>query len=483
LVVENAVPRRAMINVWCLTNKAAVNADHFDTLARLAGQINTRRGLGRLLLGLVSTSGVLLDSNETAARPQDGKPKRANSTGKTEDLGPKNDKRGNTKDSRQKHRQHKACRSCRKRHKGRCTKRRRDGISCGTCQVCQDGDCIRILEGNECGGQAPPAYCYETLPNEYLRTDVAALIGFNEPSGAEAKRQEIVDFLWKGNGLPTSEAVDVKVDVPNPITTLSISNLASVDELAVEVGERMSYVYHFRPSNQNDRLMLYHAGHSEQLFMAGGDHTIRHLIEQGFDVLGFYMPGFGPNSPLPPAPNRHDAFAHQETMRFTPLVYFLEPVVVVLNYITAQHIFSDIGMIGISGGGWTTTLCAAIDPRIRRSYPVAGSLPLYLRTPPCSSELEPGDWEQSRSGLYATVDYTALYVLGAYGQDRQQVQVLIQYDSCCFWGVRYRAYEPQVQRVVHDLGSGSFSVLLDSTTRGQHGITLWTLQQLFPNSG
>lgn len=33
-------------------------------------------------------------------------------------------------------------------------------------------------------------------------------------------------------------------------------------------------------------------------------------------------------------------------------------------------------MVGLSGGGWTTTDYSALDPRITLSLPVAGSLPL-----------------------------------------------------------------------------------------------------------
>ena len=36
-------------------------------------------------------------------------------------------------------------------------------------------------------------------------------------------------------------------------------------------------------------------------------------------------------------------------------------------------------MIGLSGGGWTTTVAAAIDPRVGLSIPVAGSLPFDMR--------------------------------------------------------------------------------------------------------
>jgi hypothetical protein len=63
-------------------------------------------------------------------------------------------------------------------------------------------------------------------------------------------------------------------------------------------------------------------------------------------------------------------------------VLFLEPPIVALNALLATRDDRDIGMIGVSGGDWTTTWIAALDPRIRESVPVAGSLPLFLHTPP-----------------------------------------------------------------------------------------------------
>ena len=38
----------------------------------------------------------------------------------------------------------------------------------------------------------------------------------------------------------------------------------------------------------------------------------------------------------------------------------------------------DVSMIGLSGGGWTTRMAAAIDPRIKLSIPVR-SAPLYIQ--------------------------------------------------------------------------------------------------------
>jgi hypothetical protein len=133
-------------------------------------------------------------------------------------------------------------------------------------------------------------------------------------------------------------------------------------------------------------------------------------------------------------------------------------------------------MIGVSGGGWTTTLYAAIDPTIQSSYPVAGSLPLFLRTAPCNDS---GDWEQAGPSLYNKVDYMDFYILGAYGKGRKQIQMLNHYDSCCFEGIRYVTYENTVKSVVNKLGKGAFDVFLDSSFRYDHKISLYALEHVF----
>ena len=113
-------------------------------------------------------------------------------------------------------------------------------------------------------------------------------------------------------------------------------------------------------------------------------------------------------------------------------------------------------MVGLSGGGWTTTLYAAIDPAIRYSFPVAGSIPLYLRTGGSV-----GDKEQFLEAFYRLAGYPDLYFLGAYGPGRKQIQILNRRDDCCFGeaqhktssaGLAYepafRVYEKQVQQAL-----------------------------------
>jgi hypothetical protein len=115
-------------------------------------------------------------------------------------------------------------------------------------------------------------------------------------------------------------------------------------------------------------------------------------------------------------------------------------------------------------------VAAAVDPRIRVSVAVAGSLPLYLRTPPCASDRETGDFEQHHEPLFAIADYLDLYVLASHGFARAHLQVLNQYDACCFSGIRFLTYRDVVKDVVRGLNRGRYDVFLDSSHH-QHQIS------------
>jgi len=116
--------------------------------------------------------------------------------------------------------------------------------------------------------------------------------------------------------------------------------------------------------------------------------------------------------------------------------------------------------MGLSGGGWTTTLIAALDTRIQHSYPVAGSLPLYLRN---FENRNWGDYEQWLPSFYESIEYLDLYVMGAHGAGRSQTQTLLKFDTCCFGLEETPAYVASVQDAVRTAGSGSFDFWLDDT--------------------
>src|SRR5262249_54058794 len=123
-----------------------------------------------------------------------------------------------------------------------------------------------------------------------------------------------------------------------------------------------------------------------------------------------------------------------------------------------------IYMVGVSGGGWTTTVAAAIDPRILISVDVAGSLPLYLRPRggPCVKPGDAGDMEQYHPAFYAIADYLDLYVLGSAGRGRGHLQVLNQFAPWCFAGVGSRTYEPILTEIIRGAG-GRYALYLDSS--------------------
>ena len=308
-------------------------------------------------------------------------------------------------------------------------------------------------------------------PRNALITLAFALFFLDRTSAQElaAKRQRLIRFLWGEAGFPAAQT-------PHSVTKgiadsryAGLTNLAGVAErveVRMEFGAR-SIIYLFHPRSSNGQLLIYHQGHGGDFFR--GVNTIRFFLRHGYAVAAFAMPLLGMNGQLViETPDgsitlrQHNDLRVLESDVFSPLKFFVEPVTVFLNYAVEEYAYDMVAMVGLSGGGWTTTLAAALDPRIARSYPVAGTLPLYISPG--------GDYEQTHPGLYALANYPELYVLGTYGGMRRQIQVLNRYDPCCFGGTGFRLYEEQVARTAQRVGNGLFSVFLDDTHR-EHKIS------------
>jgi pimeloyl-ACP methyl ester carboxylesterase len=103
--------------------------------------------------------------------------------------------------------------------------------------------------------------------------------------------------------------------------------------------------------------------------------------------------------------------------------YFVEPVILTINYAKKVLGYKRIIMMGLSGGGWTTTMAAALDPRIELSIPVAGSIP-------CSFDHTSIDFEQFCERPYNQVcDYECQYVLASLEASRYSVQIIHEFVS------------------------------------------------------
>ena len=303
-------------------------------------------------------------------------------------------------------------------------------------------------------------------PAEYLDVDVDALNTVRSDADVADKRAALVTFLWGEAELPQSAPADVAKAIADE-RYADIEALDSIDKLTVRMDYGLeSHIYHFQPKTPNDAVVLYHQGHRGDFHLSKAQ--IAQFLESGYAVVAFAMPLLGLNNqPVVPLERFGNLkLIDHDNMKFLtpdaghPLQYFVEPVVAAINYLASEHSYAAISMAGISGGGWTTTIVAAIDTRIGKSFSVAGSYPLYLRS---NSRRDWGDYEQTVPELYRIANYLELYTLGSVGEGRSQLQVYNQLDSCCFGGTKWETYAPSVAGRVAELGSGEFRVFLDDT--------------------
>jgi hypothetical protein len=309
---------------------------------------------------------------------------------------------------------------------------------------------------------------YEKIAPLYTQTDVAQLISINTPEEALERRQQLIDLLWGELGLPQRQPDEVKRGVPVSDFT-DEDNLQRVDRLIVKMDFGLdSVVYHYIPKDGNGKLVFWHEGHDEP----DSSEYIRQFLDKGYAVLTFFMPLYGENSKpvvfIPRLGNIQltfqDYFVFLEPENGHPVKYFMEPIVVGLNYIEQEYDYDHIAMTGYSGGGWSTTLAAAIDPRIQSSFPVAGSYPIFLR-----EYRDRSHYEHQLPELYTLANFLELYVLGGYGEGRMQMQILNQYDPCCYAGIKGELYRDEVSARVKVLGAGSWELFIDPYD--QHGIS------------
>jgi polygalacturonase len=321
-------------------------------------------------------------------------------------------------------------------------------------------------------------------------------IRLNTPAGVRKKQVDIIRAIWGTDRMPERSDVVVTPNIKSPLSPNS--SVARVDRFEIPVEAEIKagtepvkdLAYFFIPVKRNNRLVLLNPGHSCKLTSPPDsdnriEQTVTGLLQSGFDVLAVFMPhvseegcnldhcsvintGLGPGD-------------HPATYG---LRFFLEPEIVSLNYLMLKNNYADINMVGLSGGGWTTNLLASIDNRIRYSFSVAGSMPLYYRSDPSM-----GDIEQFLPALYRDIaGYPDLYVLGAFGKGRKQIQILNRRDDCCFGQKQHdpernydkdlKTFETSVKEKLRALGAdGHYYLVIDETAPG-HQISAFTLKNV-----
>ncbi|MDJ0950493.1 MAG: hypothetical protein QNJ94_16395 [Alphaproteobacteria bacterium] len=331
-------------------------------------------------------------------------------------------------------------------------------------------------------------YRFHELDPGHLETDVAALIRIHTLADAARLRAAAIDVIWGGTGFPMTarparieKNIELGRDTPSRYIA-EVPGLTTVDAYTSMLEHDLpAEMYLMHAPRPNGRLVVYLEGHNGPFWLSGR-RTIGALLEQGYDVLGVSMPVYTATTKAqietlgPWRITNHIDLAMFER----PMATFFQPVAEALNAILPEQDYRDVFMLGFSGGAWTATVYAAIDPRIRRSYQVSGTYPMYLRRYPSDRYDKPREWsdfEATYPPLIKAVNYLEFYVLASLEQRRRHVQVLSQYDACCFGGLGWTTYVDIVRERVRSVGPGAFDFVLD-TSHAEHKLSKFALGEI-----
>jgi dienelactone hydrolase len=317
------------------------------------------------------------------------------------------------------------------------------------------------------------------LPSPAVAGD--PIVAINTAADVEAKRAALVHYIW---GTAWADVLTRKPTVQSPYAPVpadalpSVSNVKSIEQLVTVMSlpaltggrpiEHISTAYLYHPQSPNGRVVIVHHGHSCVLNGTDApynlDKAIQDLVAANYAVVAMRMPLLQRPSQCgsdATSKSHDDMFTDPQRLKTgSPLQFFLEPIARALNYIQSKYpdTYHDFNMVGLSGGGWTATVYAALDPRITLSFPVAGSLPLDLPI-----GIGERDTEQNLPAFYSLAGYRDLYIMGSFGPHRHQTQILNRKDNCCFVPSDKDAvdYACQVQSRLLSLGSGAFTLYYD----------------------
>lgn len=317
--------------------------------------------------------------------------------------------------------------------------------------------------------KAPDPYLYEEIDPQLRETDVASLIRPDTIRDRETTRQKLIDVVWGPAGYPDGpEPVKVQSAVSDNVLG-DLPEGTRVSKLYFDLGLGLSsWPYFAKSANGNDRLVIYHHGFGDPIDRVSG--FLNDLLNAGYDVLALNALGHGgtlafvdsdQDGILEHARQSGKSNIFHEMSHFErPLKYHLDPLVGALTYVTARHNYKSIDIVGFSMGGFMAMLAAAMIPEIERSYPIAGVYPNFMRR---GQEVFP-DGPPAYGPLMDAANHLELFVLGASGPGRAQLQIFNRYDRCCFNGIRSELYKAEVQRALAQAGhDGRFNVLIDES--------------------
>ena len=323
--------------------------------------------------------------------------------------------------------------------------------------------------------KADNAYVYDEINPKFLETDPRSLLSVATLGEVAILRARLINLIWGGAGFPAG-VQPVMVESAISVERLDdLPNLASIDRLTVDMGRDVrSYLYLLKPANNAaGKLVIYHHGFAGDIrdvpAVLGG------FLARGYAVLGINMMAYGGNSYSVRSAKGETLNLHFDLDKIErPLRYHFEPLVVGVNYLLRAGGYRSINMVGFSAGAFFTTVMAAIDGRISRSYLVAGVYPIYPREGPEIQPYLPSYYPP----LLSRASYLELFTLGASGPGRRQLQIFNRYDRCCYKNRKGKLYESAVAEAVREIGDGGgFGVFIDES-HADHRLSMTALEAI-----
>ena len=327
-------------------------------------------------------------------------------------------------------------------------------------------------------------WMFSSMPS---RAQVEPILAIDS-SNIQSIRNEISDAVYGNETIPEFHLITDKDSSASVLESMyPPDNMSSMEVGIVNLKHGFtSRIYIMHPVNDNglNIPIIYHSGHGLGVFREDalynlasdpptGILTMSFFLSKGFTVVGIDMPFFGENtwpSEVIEKDYPHPMYGHDDLFGLeNPFYYFMAPIKSAIDYLQVSRGWNEFAMYGLSGGGWSTTLYSALDPRIRLSFPVAGSIPMPLRT----EERDLGDMEQYFAPFYDRFNYSTLYFLGAAGKKREQYQILIEKDNCCFAFNGHLLWEDDVKEALRNSGlPGSFEFFFDTLSVTHHVSTI-----------
>ena len=211
--------------------------------------------------------------------------------------------------------------------------------------------------------------------------------------------------------------------------------------------------------NSGKNLIIYFQGHGGDPCNFGYYNQIKeNFHNSNYDFLSFSMFGIGTNSfesisfPLKlPQHNKSYNYENFDTVSMgklthgviqfffdenhpnnKPLSLFLSSPYYIINEVIKRNDYEKIFIMGISGGGFYSTVLAGLIPEINHLFSFSGHLPFLYRIETDSY----GHFEHRYSHIWKEYDYYTFYFLSLFDinseLNRNSYHIYSEFDKCCF---------------------------------------------------